>query len=117
MLYLYLGFLLAQSISVAQVIYNANIPPLTIAFSIIVFLIWSFFPVLGYVAGYFIAAKRNVNKLILIVAGISISLLEQVLFHYDVLTYSSGYLATLTTACLFFIVAFLPLGPKKTSSI
>ena len=112
MLYLYLGFLIAQSYSVAQVIYNANIPILTVLFSITVFLIWSFFPVLGYGFARIFGKKLTVNKYLMITFGISISLIEQLLFHFDVYTRSDGYLTILMTAGMFFAVAFLPLNRK-----
>lgn len=112
MLYLYLGFLFAQSFSVAQVIYNANIPPLTIAFSIIVFLIWSFFPLLGYGVARLFGAKLECSKYWLLFLGICISVIEQLLFHFEVLTTIDGYFTMLVTAGLFFTIAFLPL--KKT---
>lgn len=109
MLYLYFGFVFAQSFSVAEVIYNANIPPLTIVFSIIVFLVWSLLPFLGYGLARLLGAKPQSNKLLLIGLGISISIIEQLLFHFDLLTTGDGYLTTLVTASLFFISAFLPL--------
>jgi len=110
MLYLYMGFLFAQSFSVAQVIYNANIPPLTIVFSIIVFLAWSFLPVLGYGAARLFGAKLECNKYLLIFLGVCISIIEKVLFHFEVLTTMDGYMTTLVTASLFFATAFLPLN-------
>lgn len=122
MLYLYIGFVFAQSFSVAQVIYNANIPPLTIMFSIIVFLVWSLLPLLGYGAARLMGAKLECSKYLLLFLGISISVIEQLLFHFDVLTTVDGYLTTLVTAGLFFAVAFLPLSkssakPAKSNSI
>lgn len=110
--YLYLGFLLAQSFSVAQVIYNANIPILTVLFSVIVFLIWSFFPILGYALARAFGKKLVVNKYVLITLGLSISLLEQLLYHLDILTSKDGYLTILLTAAMFFAIAFLPLNRK-----
>jgi hypothetical protein len=115
MLYLYFGFLFAQSFSVAQVIYNANIPLLTIVFSIIVFLIWSFFPLLGYGVARTFGARLECSKYLLVFIGICISVVEQLLFHFEVLTTIDGYYTMLVTASLFFAAAFLPVS--KISSI
>jgi hypothetical protein len=108
MLYLYLGFIFAQSFSVADVIYNANIPPMTIVFSIIVFLVWSLLPFLGYGLAKLLGAQLKCSKLLLIILGVCISIIEQLLFHFDLLTTMDGYLTTLVTAALFFIITFIP---------
>jgi hypothetical protein len=72
MLYLYLGFLFAQSFSVAQVIYNANLSLLTITFSIVVFLAWSFIRPLGYAVARLFRAKLEYNKYCLFFLGVTI---------------------------------------------
>ena len=117
MLYLYLGFIFAQSFSVVNVIYNANIPPMTIVFSIIVFLVWSLLPFLGYGLAKLLGAKLECSKLLLVLLGISVSCIEQLLFHFDLLTTMDGYLTTLVTASLFFVTAFLPLHKFNTKVI
>ena len=118
MLYLYLGFLLTQSPVVIKVIYNANIPLLTIAFSIIVFMIWSLFPILGFALGKGVGKLINVktycNKYILFTLGCSISIIEQALFHFEILSQKDGYAAMLVTASLFFGAAFVSLSRKQT---
>jgi hypothetical protein len=116
MLYLYLGFLLAQSHSVIKVIYTADIPLLTILFSIVVFLIWSLFPVLGYALARLIKAKGYCNRYVLFLLGFSISMIEQVLFQLDILNRKDGYATMLVTTSLFFIVAYLTLNKKKESA-
>jgi len=94
MLYLYLGFLLAQSHSVIKVIYNANIPPLTIVFSITVFMVWSFIPVLGYPIGKVLAkytrTKSYCNMYVLFGLGCSISFIEQALFYFEIFSKRDG---------------------------
>jgi hypothetical protein len=110
--YLYLGFLLGQSFSVAQVIYSANIPLLTIVFSIIVFLIWSFIPVMGFALARLLGAQLKYTKYWLVALGVMISLIEQLLYHYNVITSKDGYVTMLLTATLFFAVAYLPLGQR-----
>jgi len=117
MLYLYLGFLLTQSHSVITVIYNANIPLLTIVFSIVVFLIWSLFPVLGYALGrgvtHLLNIKSDCNKYVLFALGCSISLIEQTLFHFEVLSLKNEYSAMLITSALFFSAAFITRNRKQ----
>lgn len=106
--FLYLGFLLGQSFPVAQVIYKANIPPLTIVFSVIVFLIWSFFPVMGYGLARFFGKRLTYSKATLIALGLIISLIEQLLFYYELLSNKDGYVTMLVTGSLFFVIALLP---------
>ena len=117
MLYLYLGFLLAQSHTVIKVIYNANIPPLTIAFSISVFLIWSLIPVLGYPIGKaltkFTRTKSYCNKYVLLSLGCSISLIEQALFYFEIFSKRDGYYTMIVTASLFFATAYISLNRKQ----
>ncbi len=112
MLYLYLGFLIGQSYSVAEVIYTANIPFITIVFSVTVFLIWSFFPVLGYAAAKVMGAKGECNQYTLILLGVTISLVEKTLYHYEILTTINGYLGMLITGIMFFLVGFLSINKK-----
>ena len=117
MLYLYLGFLLAQSHSVIKVIYNANIPPLTIVFSITVFMVWSFIPVLGYPIGKVLAkytrTKSYCNMYVLFGLGCSISFIEQALFYFEIFSKRDGYYTMIVTASLFFATAFLALNSKQ----
>lgn len=122
MLYLYLGFLLTQSHSVINVIYAADIPLITVIFSIVVFLIWSLFPVLGYglasviryrlIKAKLVQEKASLHKYRLFALGCSISLIEQGLFHFDILSRKDGYAAMLVTTGLFFATAFLSHKPK-----
>ncbi|GLQ30859.1 hypothetical protein [Litoribrevibacter albus] len=128
MLYLYLGFLLANTYSVVKVIYTSGIPFLTIVFSVLVFLIWSFFPVVGYGVARLIGAKGHTNKYTLLGIGIGICLIEKLLYEQGILANIDGYLVegyvgiTVTTI-MFFIAAFIPFEkginlviPKQTTS-
>ncbi|GAA3928034.1 hypothetical protein [Litoribacillus peritrichatus] len=121
MLYLYLGFLLGQSYSVIKVIYTANIPFLTIVFSVIVFLIWSFFPVIGYAVAKAIRVKTTdtegcQNKYALLALGISISAIESVLYHYELITSIDDYWGMLITALMFSVVALLPVNKLRLAA-
>lgn len=122
MLYLYLGFILANTYSVVNVIYTSGIPFLTIVFSVIVFLIWSFFPVMGYGLARLIGAKGHSNKYSLIGIGISICLIEKVLYEYGVLANIDGYLVEgyvgiTATTIMFFIAAFLRMPTHKKEQL
>lgn len=111
MLYLYLGFLFAQSHTVIKVIYNANIPLLTIFFSITVFLIWSLFPVLGYLLGKAVTTysktNRHCNRYVLFALGSSISIIEQSLYYFEIYSRKNEYISMLITAAFFFGTAFI----------
>ncbi|MFC3153207.1 hypothetical protein ACFOEK_19365 [Litoribrevibacter euphylliae] len=129
MLYLYLGFLLANTYSVVKVIYTSGIPFLTIVFSVIVFLIWSFFPVMGYGLARLLGAKGHANKYTLLGLGIGICLIEKLLYEQGILANIDGYLVEgyvgiTVTAIMFFIAAFIPFEkglsavlPKQASSV
>ena len=112
MLYLYLGFLLAQSYSVINVIYTANVSLLIAAFSMIVFFTWSVLPIMGYGLAKLLGAKGYCNKHLLIALGSVISLSEQALFHFDIYT-KDGYAPILITGSLFFVIAYLQINTKR----
>jgi hypothetical protein len=112
MLYLYLGFLIAQSFSVFKVLYNAHLPLLAVAFSITVFLIWTFVPILGYLAAKLTGAKPHYHSLSLFLLGLAVCLFEKLLFHFNLLTTTDGFLPMLVTGSCFFIIAYLPFAQK-----
>ena len=116
MLYLYLGFLIAQSFSVFKVLYNAHLPPLAVAFSITVFLIWTFVPILGYLAAKLIGARPQYNGLSLFLFGLAVCMFEKLLFRFDLLTTTDGFLPMLVTGICFFIIAFLPIANANKSN-
>lgn len=116
MLYLFLGYLVAQSFSAINTIVTHDIPLLTILFSVIVFIIWSFAPVIGYAIAKMMGAKGHSNKYVLLVTGAAISLIEHSLFYFDLLTYKDYIVGMLITSAMFFVVAYAPFKMKLTES-
>lgn len=112
MFFLYLGFMLGQSYSVIQVIYQADLPLLTILFSILVFLIWSFIPVLGYVFARYFFGRPILNRWQLSAAGLMISLFEKSLYSLELVTRQDGYLSIAVTSGLFLALGLIPFFAK-----
>lgn len=131
MLSLYLGFLLGQSLSALEVIISSNIPPLMIFFSVVVLVIWSFFPIMGYGLGrilnfYCLTPKtqsllRHSSSKVLFAVGLIMSLIERSLYNFKILTDIDGYLGDgyyglLISAIAFFLIAFLPLDKLSSQN-
>ncbi len=110
MLYLYFGFLIGQSFPVIKTLYNANLPLLAVGFSIAVFIIWTFVPTLGYLLAKLTGAKPTYNRLTLFILGAIVCIFEKVLFHFDILTTTDGYLPFIISAICFFIIAYVPIN-------
>jgi hypothetical protein len=108
-LYLYLGYCLVKLYSVAHVLSQENLAFSALVFSIVVFLIWSFIPVLGYLFAKLIGAKGQSSTIILLVIGIGAGLLENALFHFNLLTPYQGDMGTLIVMGIFFITAYFSL--------
>ncbi|MEW6991704.1 hypothetical protein AADZ91_13605 [Colwelliaceae bacterium 6441] len=108
MLYLYLGYLFIQSFPVVKKLTNESIAPTAVFFSLIVFLIWSFIPVLGYTFACLIKQTKQQTTTILLIYGALVALIENSLFYFNILTYEENILSTLLSALLFFVVAFMP---------
>tara|TARA_B110000467_G_C17973915_1_gene291615 strand:- start:82 stop:423 length:342 start_codon:yes stop_codon:yes gene_type:complete len=113
MLALYLGYLLIQTYSIIGVFLKNTIAPSAAFFSIIVFVVWSFIPLLGYQLAKFMGAKGIASKPLLFTLGLGIALFENSWFYFDWLVKGEDNIATAIVFGLFFIVAFLPF--KKNS--
>lgn len=108
-LYLYLGYALVKLYSVASVLTQQNLAFSALFFSVVVFLIWSFIPVLGYLFAKLIGAKGQSNAAVLIIIGLAAGLLENSFFHFNLLTPYQGDMGTLIVMGLFFITAYFSL--------
>lgn len=108
MLYLYLGFLISQIFPVFKTLYNAGLPPLAVAFSIAVFLTWTFVPTLGYLAAKLTGAKPRYKGVTLFFLGVAVCMLDKLLFHFDILKPSDGFLPFIISAVIFFVIAYIP---------
>lgn len=105
-LYLYMGYALVKLYSVITVLSQQHLALSALIFSIVIFLIWSFIPVLGYLLAKLIGAKGKSSAAVLLIMGIGVGLLENALFYFDFLTPYQGYMGTLIVMGVFFITAY-----------
>ncbi len=115
MWYLYLGYIVAQSYAVIEKLIFSSITPLAMFFSLVVFFIWSTFPVAGYLLAKICRAPGYLNNKVLLGCGFVLGFVENILFHFNLLTYGQETLGTFIVFCLSFILAFIssykPLQP------
>jgi len=109
MLYLYLGYIFSQSYAVIEKLVVSNIAPLAMFFSVVVFLLWSALPVAGYLLAKWCKAKGNLSNKVLVVCGFIFGVVENTLFHFNILSYGSETLATFMVFCLSFALAHISL--------
>ncbi len=115
-LYLYLGYFLVKIYSVVGVLSQQKVTMSALFFSIAVFFVWSFIPVLAYLLAKLIGAKGRSSARVLIVIGASAALLENALFYYNVLTPYQGDRGTLIVMGIFFITAYFSLAIPRLSA-
>jgi len=116
MLYLYLGYVVTQFYAIVDVFTRNTVAPSAIFFSLIVFVIWSFIPVLGYLLAKTIGAKGYASTLNLFLGGIVIALLENGLTYFNLLSQQQYNIATAIVFFLFFLLAYVPLNKPKLAS-
>ena len=107
--YLYLGYALVKLYSIANSLLNQNLALSALIFSIVVFLVWSFIPVLGYLLAKLIGAKGQSSAKVLLLIGIGAGLFENGLFYYHILTPYQGDIGTIVVMGIFFITAYFSL--------
>jgi len=117
MLYLYLGYVVAQFYAIFNVFTKNTVAPSAIFFSLVVFVIWSFIPVIGYAIAKAFGAGGQSNNITLIVSGMIIALIENSLTYFNLLEEQQYNIATAIVFGLFFIVAYLPLSKQKIASL
>ena len=110
MLYLYLGYIFAQSYAVTEKLVTESISPIAMFFSIVVFIIWSTFPVAGYLLGRAFKAKGNLNNKALLASGFALGFVENILFHFNILPYGWESAGTFIVFGLSFGLAFVYLA-------
>lgn len=116
MLALYFGYLLVQTYGIIDVFLNNTIAPSAAFFSIIVFVIWSFIPLLGYLLAKILGAKGNESKWLLFIVGISVALFENSWFYFDWLVKGEDLFATAIVFSLFFISAFFSFNKQTVTN-
>lgn len=109
MLYLYLGYVFAQSYAVIEKLIVSNISPLAMFFSIVVFIIWSTFPVAGFLIAKAFNANGNLNNKALFGCGFAFGFVENILFYFNILPYGWETAGTLIVFMLSFALAFIQL--------
>ena len=110
MLYLYLGYVLAQLYAVIEKLLTESISPVAMFFSIVVFIIWSTFPVVGYLLANAFKAKGNLNNKALLASGFALGFVENILFHFNILPYGWESAGTFIVFGLSFGLAFVYLA-------
>ena len=110
MLYLYLGYVLAHSYAVIEKLVTESISPVAMFFSVVVFIIWSTFPVVGYLLAKAFKAKGNLNNKALLASGFALGFVENILFHFNILPYGWESAGTFIVFGLSFGLAFVYLA-------
>jgi len=113
-LYLYLGYLIVQLYSLISVFSRNELAISAIVFSITVFVIWSFIPMIGYIFARMISGSETLDKRFLLALGFSLGLMENALFYFDILTKENTWVGTSFVFFSFLIIAILPNMIKKT---
>ena len=108
MLYLYLGYLVVQLYSIINVFDKMSTSFSVIFFSIVVFIIWSFAPIVGYLLAKAIGANEILTKKMLFLFGFMVGLIENSLFYFNIISSEQTNIGTFIAFCFFFIIAFIP---------
>jgi len=117
MLYLYLGYVVTQFYAIADVFSKETIAPSALFFSLVVFVIWSFIPVLGYFFAKLLNAKGHATKFTLLVSGVIVALIENSLTYFDILNNKQLNIGTAIVLLLFFLIAYLPLSKQESVTL
>ena len=112
MLHLYLGYLSVQLYSFIALLHDSSYPLSVYIFSIVVCLIFSFIPVLGYFLAKKVGAKGLSNNYVLLLSGFGAGLIEKALYHFNILTFADDNTGSIVMFALLFLVAFIP-GKKS----
>ncbi|KGK00379.1 hypothetical protein [Thalassotalea sp. ND16A] len=115
MLYLFFGYFLAQFFPLIERLYTSNIALSALFFSLIVFVLWTFIPMLGYLLALLCKANGNLNRYALLAFGAITGSIENALFYFDLLSYEQNWFATFTVSLLFFIIAFISVNKTSVS--
>ena len=94
-------------------LFEMNISISAIIFSIIIVVIWSFIPFIGYCLAKLLKAKGTISKYISFIFGFGIGIIENSLFYFDFLTNKQTIIGTSVAFFLFFTAAYI--STKKTA--
>lgn len=115
MLPLYYGYLVFQLYLVFGLFFKVSISASAVFFSVIVFFIWTFMPILGYALAKLLGAKGENSPKILFAIGLIIGLVEQAWFYFNISIRDQSNISTFIVFLLFFAVAFISF-PQKAST-
>lgn len=117
MFYLSIGYIVVQFYAVINLLLKETISPYAMLFSIVVLIIYSFLPIIGYLLGRSLFSRmlalRRLATFELIGLGFSIGLIEKLLFFANILHYKQTYIAITLTSFLFFIVPLVKSKPMS----
>lgn len=113
MLFLFLGFELTQLFILFGALSHSELTLVQILITVLFSVVTDIIPILGYVIGKKIAGKSISNWIVLISLGLVVGLIQNSLFEFGILSSEQFDIATVISAVLFFIVAFLPINNKQ----
>ncbi len=117
MLPLYYGYLVFQLYLVFGIFFKVSISASAVFFSVIVFFIWTFMPILGFALAKLLGAKGENNPKILFAIGLIIGLVEQAWFYFNISIRDQSNISTFIVFLLFFAVGFISFSDKKTHKL
>ena len=112
-MYLYFGYLLVLLYSMVVKLFQTSMSPSIMFFSIMVIFIWSVIPFIGYGVAKLFNAKGQLPNYISFTVGISIGLIENSLFYFDILAKEQNTTGTFIVFMLFFIVCLMSFGYER----
>jgi len=116
MWYLYLGYVVIQFYAIADVFSRNSLAASAVLFSIVVFIIWSFIPMLGYILAKALGAKGYAKRIPLLLCGVIIGLSENALTYFNLIAEKQYNIGTALVFILCFVIAYLPLNRQELAS-
>lgn len=113
MLPLYYGYLIFQLYLVFGLFFKVSISASAVFFSVMVFIIWTFLPITGYLLARLLGGKSDNSPKVLFAIGLVIGLVEQAWFYFNVSIRDQSNLSTFIVFLLFFAVGFVSFSNKK----
>lgn len=104
--------MLIQLSSVSEKLFQSQLPASAVFFSVVVFFIWSLFPLIGFYLAKYFKAQGQASNIVLFVYGVGVGLIENSLYYFDLLTKEQTVISTVIVCILFFIGAYLMPKPN-----
>lgn len=117
MLPLYYGYLIFQLYLVFGLFFKVSISASAVFFSVMVFIIWTFLPITGYLLARLLGGKSDNSPKVLFAIGLVIGLVEQAWFYFNVSIRDQSNLSTFIVFLLFFAVGFVSFSNKKIAKL